>query len=103
MIGNPCFQDIREILKMKVKPGTEQHLLRELKKDSDVAAVFISLGMYDIIVLLTINDLAELNCFISEKVKNMRGVVGTHVAFVKKEENPTTHLSGELYQSSVIH
>ncbi len=79
-----CFENVHQILGMKVHPGSEGEIKKELKKCPEVAAVFTSLGDYDIIVLLTIEDSRELTHFVAEKVETLKGVRDTKVTTIKK-------------------
>ena len=79
-----CFENVHEILGIKVKPGTENQLLIELKKSNEVSAVFTSLGDYDIIVFLTIEDPNEVTQFIIDNVQKREGVIDTKIIPIKK-------------------
>ena len=79
-----CFDDVHEILGIKVEPGSEDIILKELRKSPGVAAVYTSLGEFDIIVLLTIQDSQDLTEFVIEKVRNMKGVIDTKTTLIKK-------------------
>jgi DNA-binding Lrp family transcriptional regulator len=79
-----CFDDVHEILGIKVDPGTEDNLLKELRKSPEVAAVYTSLGEFDIIALLNIEDSQDLTEFVIEKVRNMKGVIDTRTTLIKK-------------------
>jgi DNA-binding Lrp family transcriptional regulator len=79
-----CFDDVHEILGIKVEPGTEDTILKELKKSPGVAAVYTSLGEFDIIALLNIEDSQHLTEFVIEKVRNIKGVIDTKTTLIKK-------------------
>jgi DNA-binding Lrp family transcriptional regulator len=79
-----CFEDVHEILGIKVEPGTEQDVLKELKKIPEVAAVYKSLGDYDIIALLSIEDSQALTRFVVDTVRKMKGVVDTKTTLIRK-------------------
>jgi DNA-binding Lrp family transcriptional regulator len=79
-----CFENVHEILGIKVEPGSEDTIKHELKKLPEVAAVYTSLGEYDIIALLTIDDSNELNNFIMEKVRTMTAVIDTRTSLIRK-------------------
>lgn len=79
-----CFENVHEILGIKVKPGTENQLLKELKKSKEVSAAFTSLGDYDIIVFLTIKDPNAVTQFIIDNVQKREGVIDTKVIPIKK-------------------
>ncbi|MGD2248587.1 MAG: Lrp/AsnC ligand binding domain-containing protein [Candidatus Methanofastidiosia archaeon] len=79
-----CFEDVHEILGIKVEPGTEQDVLKELKKIPEVAAVYKSLGDYDIIALLSIEDSQALTKFVVDTVRKMTGVVDTKTTLIRK-------------------
>ncbi len=79
-----CFENVHEILGIKVEPGTENKVKEELKKAKEVSAVYTALGEYDIIALLTIEDSHAVNQFIIEKVQKMEGVLDTKVIPIKK-------------------
>jgi DNA-binding Lrp family transcriptional regulator len=79
-----CFEDVHEILGIKVEPGKEQHILRELEKFPQVAAVYRSLGDYDIIALLSIEDSRELTEFVIDTVRKTEGVVDTKTTLIRK-------------------
>lgn len=79
-----CFENVHEILGIKIEPGAEDPIKKELKKFPEVAAVYVSLGEYDIIALLTIEDSRELADFVSEKVRTLKGVKGTTTTLIRK-------------------
>jgi DNA-binding Lrp family transcriptional regulator len=79
-----CFEDVHEILGIKVEPGTEDGILKELRKSPGVAAVYTSLGDYDIIALLTIEDSKELTEFVVDKVRHIKGILDTKTILIKK-------------------
>lgn len=79
-----CFEDVHGILGIKVKPGTEDHIKKELKKSKEVVAVFTSLGDYDIIALLNIEDPNETTKFVIEKVRKIEDVIDTKTTSIKK-------------------
>jgi DNA-binding Lrp family transcriptional regulator len=79
-----CFENVHEILGIKVEPGSEDTIKKDLKKFSEVAAVYTSLGDYDIIALLTIDDPQELARFVAEKVNVLEGVLDSKSTLIKK-------------------
>jgi DNA-binding Lrp family transcriptional regulator len=79
-----CFEDVHEILGIKVEPGTEPAVIKELETSPQVAAVYKSLGDYDIIALLGVEDSRELTEFIIEKVRKLKGVVDTKTTLIRK-------------------
>ncbi len=79
-----CFENVHQILGIKVEPGTEDQIKKELNKATEVAAVFTSLGEYDIIALLNIEDSKELTHFVVDKVRNLKGVIDTRTTLIKK-------------------
>jgi DNA-binding Lrp family transcriptional regulator len=79
-----CFEDVHEILGIKVEPGNEPDVSKELESFPEVAAVYKSLGDYDLIALLSIEDSRELTQFVVEKVRRMNGVVDTKTTLIRK-------------------
>ncbi|MGC1122604.1 MAG: Lrp/AsnC ligand binding domain-containing protein [Candidatus Methanofastidiosia archaeon] len=79
-----CFEDVHEILGIKVEPGTEPAVIKELETSPQVAAVYKSLGDYDIIALLSVEDSRELTEFVIEKVRKLKGVVDTKTTLIRK-------------------
>lgn len=79
-----CFDDVHEILGIKVEPGTEPAVIKELETSPKVAAVYKSLGDYDIIALLSVEDSRELTEFIVETVRKLKGVVDTKTTLIRK-------------------
>jgi DNA-binding Lrp family transcriptional regulator len=88
-----CPREVHEILGIKVEPGIEQQLLENLRKFPEVAAAFISLGEYDIIALLGIEDPDELARFVVENVRKTKGVQDTRTTVVERVRavGPRTH------------
>ncbi len=78
------FEDVHEILGIKVEPGTEPEIIEGLKKCPEVAAVYKSLGDYDIIALLNIEDSRKLTDFVGSKVRSLKGVVDTKTTLIGK-------------------
>lgn len=87
-LASSCLDNVHEILGIKVHPGSEQQLLRTLEKAPEVRAAYISLGEYDIIAFLGIEDLQKLNHFVAEKVEETMYAVDTKTILVK---NGGTH------------
>lgn len=79
-----CFEDVHEILGVKVEPGAEPAVIKELENLPEVAAVYKSLGDYDIIALLSIEDSQRLTEFVVEKVRKMKAVVDTKTTLIRK-------------------
>jgi DNA-binding Lrp family transcriptional regulator len=79
-----CFEDVHEILGIKVEPGNEPTVIKELETSPQVAAVYKSLGDYDVIALLSVEDSRELTEFIVEKVRKLKGVVDTKTTLIRK-------------------
>lgn len=79
-----CFENVHQILGIKVEPGTADNIKKELKKSPKVAAVYVALGDYDIISLLSIEDPQELTHFVVERVRKMKGVLDTQPILIKK-------------------
>ncbi len=79
-----CFEDVHEILGIKVEPGTEPDIINKLKSFPEVAAVYKSLGDYDIIALLTIEDSRDLTEFVGSKIRDIKGVVDTKTTLIGK-------------------
>lgn len=79
-----CFEDVHEILGIKVEPGTEPDITEKLESFPEVAAVYKSLGDYDIIALLSIEDSRALTEFVGEKVRKIEGVIDTKTTLIRK-------------------
>lgn len=79
-----CFEDVHEIIGIKVEPGREHELVKVLEKFPEVAAVYKSLGDYDIIALLSIEDSRELTEFVIETLRKVDGVVDTKTTLIRK-------------------
>ncbi|KYK37091.1 MAG: hypothetical protein AYK19_07495 [Theionarchaea archaeon DG-70-1] len=79
-----CFEDVHQILGIKVEPGTEPEISKELENLPEVAAVYKSLGDYDLIALLSIEDSRALTEFVGEKVRKLKGVVDTKTTLIRK-------------------
>jgi len=79
-----CFDDVHEIIGVKVDPGREQDIVKVLEKFPQVAAVYKSLGDYDIIALLSIEDSQQLTEFVVETLRKVDGVVDTKTTLIRK-------------------
>jgi DNA-binding Lrp family transcriptional regulator len=79
-----CFEDVHEIIGVKVDPGKEQEIVKVLGKFPQVAAVYKSLGDYDIIALLSIEDSQQLTEFVMETLRKVEGVVDTKTTLIRK-------------------
>lgn len=79
-----CFEDVHEIVGIKVKPGHEDNILKELKKRKEVAAVFTALGDYDVMAFLKIEDPKDATTFVNEFIRNISGVLDTKTTLIKK-------------------
>lgn len=79
-----CFEDVHQILGIKVEPGTEPEISKALENLPEVAAVYKSLGDYDLIALLSIEDSRALTEFVGEKVRKLKGVVDTKTTLIRK-------------------
>ncbi len=56
------------------KSGTEKEIVNELSDMSEVKEVKIVYGQYDIIAKIELEDIAALNGFLLERVRNISGV-----------------------------
>jgi DNA-binding Lrp family transcriptional regulator len=69
---------------VKVDPGKEPHIVKILEKFPQVAAVYKSLGDYDIIALLSIEDSQQLTEFVMDTLRKVEGVVDTKTTLIRK-------------------
>lgn len=79
------FDNVHEILGIKVQPGVEQQVLSNLIKAPEVNAAYISLGEYDIIAFLNIEDPRTMNTFVAE---HLRDAIHTRTTLVKNGGPP---------------
>ncbi len=79
-----CFENVHEILGIKLEPGAEEQVKAELKKSPERAALYAMLGTCDILALLNVEGSKDLTHFVTERVRKMKGVVDTRTILIKK-------------------
>lgn len=62
---------------MRIKPGMDRNVLHEVKKLVQVKAVETVYGEYDMLIKIEMETLDELDSFIFDTVRNIKGVEGS--------------------------
>lgn len=62
---------------MRIKPGTDRNVLHEVRKLAQVKAVETVYGEYDMLIKIELETLDELDSFIFDTVRNIKGVEGS--------------------------
>lgn len=60
---------IHAFIMLNVEAGSEEDLLKKLKALADVEEVYVSYGVYDIIVKVKANTMAELAEVVTNKIR----------------------------------
>jgi DNA-binding Lrp family transcriptional regulator len=69
----------------KVNSGTEREVCQKLIKFEEVIQADIIFGEYDVLAKIGTQDLAELEEFVSEKVRNVPNVLVTSTMIISRE------------------
>lgn len=62
---------------MRIKPGMDRSVLHEVRKLAQVKAVETVYGEYDMLIKIEMETLDELDSFIFDTVRNIKGVQGS--------------------------
>lgn len=62
---------------MRIKPGMDRSVLHEVRKLAQVKAVETVYGEYDMLIKIEMETLDELDSFIFDIVRNIKGVEGS--------------------------
>lgn len=79
----------------KVSSGTEREVARKIIEYEEVLQADIVFGEYDVIARVKTKDLAELEDFVSDKVRNVSNVLVTSTMIISgeykaKDQRPKT-------------
>jgi DNA-binding Lrp family transcriptional regulator len=67
---------------LKVKPGYERNIVKELKELPDIEDINELYGEWDIITMVSVESIDELDELISEKMRKIEGVTITSTMIV---------------------
>jgi DNA-binding Lrp family transcriptional regulator len=69
----------------KVNSGTEREVCQKLIEFDEIIQADIVFGEYDVLAKIETQDLAELEAFVSEKVRNVPNVLVTSTMIISRE------------------
>ena len=69
----------------KVNSGTERDVCQKLVEFEEIIQADIVFGEYDVLAKIKTKDLAELETFVSEKVRNVPNVLVTSTMIISRE------------------
>jgi DNA-binding Lrp family transcriptional regulator len=69
----------------KVNSGTERDVCQKLVEFDEIIQADIIFGEYDVLTKIETKDLAELEAFVSEKVRNVPNVLVTSTMIISRE------------------
>ena len=69
----------------KVSSGTEREVCQKLVEFTEIVQADIVFGEYDVLAKIETQDLAELEEFVSEKVRNVPDVLVTSTMIISRE------------------
>ena len=69
----------------KVNSGTERDVCQKLVEFDEIIQADIIFGEYDVLAKIETKDLAELEAFVSEKVRNVPNVLVTSTMIISRE------------------
>lgn len=69
----------------KVNSGTEREVCQKLVQFDEIIQADIIFGEYDVLAKILTKDLAELEAFVSEKVRNVPDVLVTSTMIISRE------------------
>ena len=69
----------------KVNSGTERDVCQKLVEFDEIIQADIIFGEYDVLAKIETEDLAELETFVSEKVRNVPNVLVTSTMIISRE------------------
>ena len=76
----------------KVNSGTERDVCQKLVEFDEIIQADIIFGEYDVLAKIETKDLAELEAFVSEKVRNVPNVLVTSTMIISREYRGKNHL-----------
>jgi DNA-binding Lrp family transcriptional regulator len=79
-----CLAILAYVL-FKVSSGTEREVCQKLVNFEEVIEADIVFGEYDVIARISIDDLEELEDFISQKIRNVPNVLVTSTMIISRE------------------
>ncbi len=82
---------MRAYILINVESGSEDIVLKELKKMCNVEEAFVSYGVYDLIVRVKADTMDELKSSVSHKIRNIDKVRSTLTLILTEAEVSRTH------------
>lgn len=85
---------VQAYILFKVNSGMEKEVTKQLAELDEVQVASITYGEYDVIARVTVNDLHQLEDFLSDKIRKVQSVVLTSTMIVAqdfkgKKQRPT--------------
>lgn len=65
------------IIMMNVELGKEKEVIAELKKIPEIKKIYMTYGVYDLIVILETEDLDKMKEIVSWNIRRMKNVLST--------------------------
>jgi len=69
---------------MRIKPGMDRNVLHDVRKLTEVKAVETLYGEYDMLVKVEVGTLDELDSFIFDTIRTIKGVEASTTLIVMK-------------------
>jgi DNA-binding Lrp family transcriptional regulator len=88
LFGDKMSGEIMSVLAyilFKVNSGTERDVCQKLVEFDEIIQADIIFGEYDVLTKIETKDLAELETFVSEKVRNVQNVLVTSTMIISRE------------------
>jgi DNA-binding Lrp family transcriptional regulator len=78
---------VRAVIEIKITPEREggfNHVAGRISRFTEVEALFLTSGAYDLLAFVSGQNLKEVASFVSEKLSTMEGVISTSTHFMLK-------------------
>ena len=76
---------MRAYMLINVEPGSEENVLKELRKMNNVEEAYVSYGVYDLVVRIKADTMEELKDAVTHKIRTIKQVRSTLTLIMMEE------------------
>ncbi|MHA1216145.1 MAG: Lrp/AsnC family transcriptional regulator [Candidatus Thorarchaeota archaeon] len=66
---------VTAFVSVSVAPGTDEEIVKDFVKDRRVAEAWLTMGEFDILLIVKVKDAGEMNDFVNNVVRTREGVI----------------------------
>ncbi|MHA1246700.1 MAG: Lrp/AsnC family transcriptional regulator [Candidatus Thorarchaeota archaeon] len=66
---------VTAFVSVSVAPGTDEEIVKDFVKDRRVAEAWLTMGEFDILLIVKVKDAEEMNDFVNNVVRTREGVI----------------------------